>query len=869
MLGRALAHYKIQEKLGEGGMGIVYKARDTHLDRPVAIKVLPHDKVSDPERKDRFVQEAKAASALNHPNIITIYDISSDAGTDYMAMEFVKGKALDHLIPKTGLPLADTLKYAIQIADALAAAHHANIVHRDLKPANIMVNERGLVKVLDFGLAKLTESASVSESASTRTDHLKTQAGTIVGSAPYMSPEQAEGKRVDARSDIFSFGAVLYEMLTGRRAFPGDSRLSTLAAVLNQEPKPVSEMVPGLPRDLGKLVVRCLRKDLQRRSQSMAEIKLALEEVKEESELGAVGVTLKRRPWLRFVAAIPVLVVGSAIMSYFTERSRNPPDPFTITPLTTYPGFESNPTFSPDGNQFAFAWDGGDPPKPKQVYVSVVGKGNPLRLTQSPSGSFGPAWSPDGQYLAFLRQDPPSVRYSIYLVPPLGGQERKIGETAGQDRISWFPDSKHLAISDDLDESNHNKALFILSLDGSRRAITRPQRLEYGGDRSPFVSAGGTSILFTRELDVKTSEIAIVDVTPEGLPAGKERILTRHGESNDAAVWTPDGKDILYVHGDSTSDRAVYRVNARGFNARRIDGLGSDAAELIFSRSGRMIFTKQSLDHNLWRMNLQSPSIPPVKFASSTRFEISPAYSPDGLRIAFSSNRGGIRQIWTANAGGESAAPMTSFPDGIAGSPRWSPDGKWIAFDARPGGNADVYVVSSDGGVPQRITDHPAEDTTPCWSPDGRWIYFGSTRNGPSQIFRTSSTGGEPVQITRNGGSVPMASLDGERIYYTIPRKGIWTVPAIGGDETLVASDVLMPNSYTITPRGIYFIGSRESGSEWPIRLLNPVDNSSKTIGKITKPPGLYISVSPDGKWLAWSQTDEDTADLMLVENFR
>lgn len=237
MIGKTISHYNILEKLGEGGMGVVYKARDTHLDRFVAIKVLPAEKVADPERKERFVKEAKAASSLNHPNIITIYDIGRAEGVDFISMECVTGKTLDQLIPRHGMRLNEALKYAVQIADALARAHSAGIIHRDLKPGNIMVNEHGLVKVLDFGLAKLTEAPLSVEDDSTRTMQPTTAEGKIVGTIAYMSPEQAEGKRVDARSDIFSFGSVLYEMVTGKQAFHGDTKASTLAAILKDNPR--------------------------------------------------------------------------------------------------------------------------------------------------------------------------------------------------------------------------------------------------------------------------------------------------------------------------------------------------------------------------------------------------------------------------------------------------------------------------------------------------------------------------------------------------------------------------------------------------------------------------------------------------------
>ena len=277
-------------------MGEVYRAIQSSLGRQVAIKVLPAEKVADPERKQRFVQEAKAASSLNHPNIITIYDIGQTEGVDFISMECVSGKTLDQLIPRHGMRLNDALKCAVQIADALARAHSAGIVHRDLKPGNIMVNEHGLVKVLDFGLAKLTEPAPASEDEATRTLRPTTEEGKIVGTVAYMSPEQAEGKKVDARSDIFSFGSVLYEMVTGEKAFHGDTKASTLAAILKDNPRPASQLVDGLPREVERLISRCLRKEVNQRSQHMDDVKLALEELKEESDSGVLGTAAVSRP---------------------------------------------------------------------------------------------------------------------------------------------------------------------------------------------------------------------------------------------------------------------------------------------------------------------------------------------------------------------------------------------------------------------------------------------------------------------------------------------------------------------------------------------------------------------------------------------
>ncbi|MBM4225692.1 MAG: serine/threonine protein kinase, partial [Gammaproteobacteria bacterium] len=267
-----LGPFTVLGKIGEGGMGVVYKARDTRLDRTVAIKLLPDGKLADADRRARFIQEAKAASALNHPNIVTIHEINEDAGRTYIVMEFIDGKPLNELIPRSGMKLLDGLRIAVQAADALTAAHAANIVHRDLKPGNIMVDGNGRVKILDFGLAKLAAKPLAATDETLTIGAALTEEGVIVGSAPYMSPEQAEGKQVDARSDIFSFGSVLYELFSGKRAFAAESRVSTLAAVVEKNPAPLGEAVPP---ELEKLIARCMRKDLAKRSQHISDVKFA------------------------------------------------------------------------------------------------------------------------------------------------------------------------------------------------------------------------------------------------------------------------------------------------------------------------------------------------------------------------------------------------------------------------------------------------------------------------------------------------------------------------------------------------------------------------------------------------------------------
>jgi serine/threonine protein kinase len=427
LIGQQLGSYQILSLLGTGGMGVVYKARDARLKRFVAIKVLSAHQISDPERKRRFIQEARAASALNHPSIITIYDIGSEGGIDFIVMEYVAGKTLDQRIPRKWMRLNEALKLAVQMADALAKAHSAGIIHRDLKPTNVMVADNDLVKVLDFGLAKLTEVEG--EEGGTRTTQLQTEGGTIVGTVSYMSPEQAEGKKVDARSDIFSFGAVLYEMVTGQKAFQGESKMSTLMAVLKQEPKPISQLVPATPGDLEKIINRCLRKDQGRRFQHMDDVKVVLEELKEGSDSGTLAgqlptVPSTRRTWVWAAAAVVVVAIAVAAW-LFRGTARKPAGAPEVVPLTSYTGSENSPSFSPDGDQVAFSWNG-EKQDNFDIYLKLIGSPTPERLTTDPAEDVSPAFSPDGRSIGFVRVSKEHANFIV--IPAIGGPERLVAE---------------------------------------------------------------------------------------------------------------------------------------------------------------------------------------------------------------------------------------------------------------------------------------------------------------------------------------------------------------------------------------------------------------------------------------------------------
>jgi len=869
MVGRTIAHYQVVEKLGEGGMGVVYKARDTHLDRFIAIKVLPAEKVADPERKRRFVQEAKAASALNHPNIVHIYDISSQAGVDFIAMEYVPGKTLDQLIPRKGMRLNEALKYAVQVTDALSRAHAAGIVHRDLKPSNIMVDEHGLVKVLDFGLAKLTEAAAPGEDEPTRTLRPRTEEGTIVGTVAYMSPEQAQGKPVDARSDIFSFGTLLYEMVTGRRAFHGDTKISILAAIINQEPAPLSGEVP---RDLEKIITRCLRKDPVRRFQHMADLKVELEEVKLESESGTLAAEApararRRRRWLLAVAAaVPLLAVAGW---FFLRKASAPLPPPSVVPLTSYPGSELYPSFSPDGNQVAFAWDG-EKQDNFDIYVKLVGSGTPLRLTTDPASDRSPAWSPDGRQIAFVRQQ--GNQASVYLISPLGGAERKLADfrPTGLQSISWSPDAKWLAVAE-LEPQAAN-GIFLVPVERGEKHRLTTNRVSF--DHCPALSPDGRFLAYASCSGPFSCDVHLLELGPDFLPKGPPRRLTQQGLYIQGIAWTADGRSLVYAASRHVGiDTYLWRLPISGAaEPERLELAGSQARHPAIARVGkRLVYTQGGGDADIWKFEAGAPA---KNFISSTLPENNPQFSPDGQRIAFGSSRSGTYEIWVSNQDGSNLVQLTDRLGGHQGSPRWSPDGRWIAFDSQgEAGHFDIYVIDAAGGQPRRLTSHPSDEHSPSWSRDGKWVYFTSNRSGKYEIWRIPAAGGESAQITDNGGYVAFESWDAKTLYYTkysgSTSSGPLFAKALAGGGEQKVLDSVLSGGFVAFEDGIYHIARADKEGAYLLRFFEFATGKTRVLTMIEGQLWGGLNVSPDRKTALFTVGKPINYDLMLIENFR
>ena len=884
MTGLVLDRYRIESKLGEGGMGVVYKARDIRLDRTVAIKVLPPERIADPSRKQRFIQEARAASALNHSGIVTIHDVCSHEGIDFMVMEYVGGRTLDEVIASKGLQPGLALRYAVEIADALAKAHEAGLIHRDVKPSNLMVTDDGHVKVLDFGLAKLIDPPDASAETATRVSPL-TEEGSVLGTVAYMSPEQAEGRRLDARSDVFSFGAVLYEMVTGRQPFAADSRASVQARILKDDPEPPRRLAPSVPQDLEKAILRCLRKDPARRYQTMADLKVGLEDIAADLSSGSgstspVAVARPRRVWIW--AALSVAVIAIA---YIGGQSWRSDDAVTVPhamPIVSLPGMTRSPSFSPDGGQIAFSWAGPDSVN-SDIYVQQIGVGSPVRRTTDPRTDFSPSWSPDGKSIAYFRGD---VRggspHELRLLPPLGGPERTLAEIRPRGflrtpTLGWCPDSTCIVLTDSPGEGLPD-ALFVVSLDtGEKRQLTRPDASMFA-DSNPAVSPNGRWLVFRRESAPFNGELMLLALGPGLTTTGEPRRLTTATFPAFDPQWMPDSTEILF-----SAKAALWRLRITGDSQpQRLPFVGDDGLTPVVSRPtadrpSRLAYIRSYSDTNIWRVDTPGPgapaSSPPSLAIASTRHDSIPHYWPGGARVTFISNQSGEGEVWTADVTGANAARITSMGGG-SGWPRWSPDGKSIAFHSNPQGNAEIFVVPADGGKPRNLTNHASVDTFASFSRDGRWVYFTSTRAGQgTTIWKVPAAGGPAVQVSERTGSWSIESPDGNDVYFVdsfdSTRPGIlWRVP-VGGGSGVKITEGVSGSLLDVIDTGVYYI-DRAAGAA---RLQYFELASGKTItvtDKLGNVPGSSgLTVSRDGRLILFSRIDSSLNDLMLVENFR
>jgi len=722
-VGDKLGPYKILSPLGAGGMGEVYKARDTRLDRMVAIKI------SRERFSGRFEHEAKAIASLNHPHICQLYDVAPD----YLVMELVEGSPL-----KGPLPLDKTVEYAAQILDALDAAHQKGIIHRDLKPANILVTRQG-IKLLDFGLAKQTVRTSEDDA----TKALTVQ-GEIVGTLQFMSPEQLQGKPVDARSDLFSFGCVLYEMLTGKRAFDGSSAASVIASILEREPAPLE-----FDRPLDRLVRRSLAQDPDQRFQTARDLKAVLVWAMEQPLPAVAAPQASRRWWIAVPVAL-ALLAGAVVAGRRWGIATAPGAPELRS--LTYSGHDSSPAASPDGHTIAFS---SDRDGARRIWLKDLARGNEVALTAGGDDD-NPRFSPDGSMLLFSRSESSTLRTataaapeSIYKVALVGGEPRRvIGNAAMGD---WSPDGRHIAFVGRVNGGDY--AIGIVDADGSApREIAKVEAKLTLGLRCPRWSPDGRTIavMETATGSGLPFSVLLVDVERKGTrsissPSGGFRI--------SSVAWSGAGNEIVYSQGESVSANRgvpsagtarVILQNVRSGAFEALFRIPNNSATFDMVGNGRVVFDSFSSRENLREVSLSDKTAP--------------------------------RYRWLTRGNSQDRQPV------------YSPDGEWVLFTSNRSGNLDLWEVSTSSGALKRITEDAADDWDPAFSAEGKKILWSSNRSGHLEIWMADADGSGARQVTNDG-------VDAENP--TATRDGQWIVvlnrPMFGGGwRTTTQSSILV-----------------------------------------------------------------------------
>jgi len=749
--GSSLLHYRITEKLGEGGMGAVWKATDATLDRDVAIKVLPADFASDSERLARFEREAKVLASLNHPNIGAIYGFHEANGIRFLAMELVPGEDLADRLQKGTVPFSEAVDIARQIAAGLEYAHERGIVHRDLKPANIKITPDGTVKVLDFGLAKaVVGDATASGPTSTPTilptmTSAGTAIGMILGTAAYMSPEQARGKPVDKRADIWAFGVVLYEMLAGQRLFDGETVSDTLAAVLTR-PVELNALPKPTPAPLRRLLARCLERDPKARLRDIGEARIALESpTAVEPEASAAAATTQKRPtWIPATAALLLAAAGIAAGWWFGHRSIPQAEHWsTFTQLTDASGVETGPTISPDGTSFAYSssargsWD---------IYVQRVGGRNPALVAGDPNrNEVWPAFSPDGKQLAFSEG---GGQGSIFVVGATGESVRRLTDFGANP--AWSPDGKRIVFSSEEVGSVYSRGdlstLWTVDASGGQ-----PAKLDNGDAIQPAWSPSGQRIAFWRNVSGQR------DLATIPAAGGPQVPVTADVATDWAPVWSPDGK-FLYFASDRGGSMGIWRI-------------GIDEA------SGRTTSAPE-----------------PVAVGVDVSMDL-PHLSADGKSLVFRSMMSSVNPAAIAfDPATERAGSVTLLQHrtGILVPYDISPDGQWLVLANQRERQEDLFVMKTDGTELSRVTDDATRDRTPRFSPDGTMITFFSNKSGPYQGWSVRRDGSDRKLMT----AIPekdflftLLSPDGRRVLAVLSEHG-WVIGPAGAPLTLQSGTV-------------------------------------------------------------------------------
>src|SRR5262245_2754459 len=881
--GTRIGTYQILSLLGAGGMGEVYRARDPRLGRDVALKVLPAAVGADPHRLARFERESQLLAALNHPNIAAIYGVEESSGTTALVLELVEGEPLDARLRRGPVPLVEAIAMARQILDALDAAHEKGIVHRDLKPSNIVITPNGGVKVLDFGLAKVSGDASGPGESSgsvvwsggglthSPTMFVPTVDGVLLGTAPYMSPEQARGKAVDKRTDIWAFGCVLYEMLAGQPAFSGETTSDVIVAILDREP--VWAALPAsTPPAVRHLLERCLEKDPRRRLRDSGDAPLVL-----DAPQSASPVQPQSRAGLNLVGG--ALFVTSAVALWaLLHRPAPPPAPsVAYQRITDFVGMEEFPAISPDGKTVAFT---ARVRGRRQIWVRLLAGGAPLQITNDDADHQQPRWTPDSSAIVYYSPSGGREDRTVWEVSALGGSpaRRIVSASTGGD-VS--PDGRRLAI---VQVQHDRPTLVIVGRDGGQgRVISMPGELSIDNPRwSPDGSAIAVEMQSSSDFDRR------IFIVPSAGGVARE---VAHGDDLKGLAWLSDGSGVVF-----SSSRGSTVLYPPTFNLRAVNRDGTGERQLTFGdisyeqpdvgRTGALLASRTRAQSDIWRIPFDRSPVDAVRDAvritHQTGIAQTPSLNADGTQLVFLSDTGGHGNLWVANTDGSGTARQITFeldPLVSIGVPTWSPANDRISFIYTREGKTSLWIVGPDGGTPHELVPR---GSWASWSPDGRWLYYSPSQSGPICIEKIPAGGGPPVRVRCDNAGGPVPS-DGSTLFYVGTKTadvGSWkdfdvrvATPEDGPGKTLASIAI---NRVPVSPFLFHvFLSANRRWLGVPL-----IDGGTTNIWVIPTDGGTprpvtdfgersvlivrRVSWSPDNKWIYAAVADIDT-DIVLV----
>ncbi len=904
-------------------MGEVYLAEDTKLERQVALKVLPAEVAADEDRVIRFMQEAKAASALNHPNILTVFEIGNFEGSRYIATEFIKGETLRDRTRGGDLNLTEAIEIALQVAAALGAAHEAGIIHRDVKPENIMIRDGGLVKVLDFGLAKLTENrAETAEPEDATKAQFNTKPGLVMGTVAYMSPEQARGHKLDPRTDIFSLGIVLYELFTGRRPFDGEGHLDLISSILKDEPASLRQMSPGLPRQLERIVDKTLRKNRDQRYQHIKDLEIDLQDLQDELKFEAklnqttdqavhaphTG-TMEQRPTLtesisatrRFTllhafifALVGIALIGAVWFLRSGKSGTIVPGSFKTSDVASWssaPGeLFSNASFSPDGKLIAFS---STKSGTKNIWVTQTASSEAIQVTNDNFSNKDPIWSPKGDEIAFFSQkgnaaDGGALATGVWRVSALGGTPRSVGAIADPafELRRWATGGK-------IYYQSQGDLYTLDAATGSSQKFTSfdPQK---GKISWVSISADEKSLAY-----VVTKEGGWQLFVSDAANAKPVKTAEGTGEIGGIA-WLPEKSRFFY----SSIVDGVFQVFLIDGSAmpERITSSELDVSVVDAAPEGRSIIVSSAKEEsNIWRVNVSDGQESPA--SRSVNSELWPAVSPSGERMVFQSaknlSRGSNLFLSTIQVKSLKARDDNPTVLGERGFlPSWSPDGSAVAFLKKNGDLIELYTANPNGGGERLLASggipvigysvspyNHIQTTAFAWSPDGGRIAYISDRSGAANVWTVSARDGAIAQVTANTDpnysyNCPIWSSDGKRLaFFSLKKAADANGPANrslsiidtgnGTVSTVFESERFFRLiGWTADESGVIIAESERSSGLPPETILKriAIGNGTETILARIKNAYYYnIFLSHDRKYLAFAARDQDKDDIWIV----